>query len=302
MNNAKQSAVSPHELKMLSQCRQPIYLTGSGRFVRRSVANAIHRDVIGMDMNLTEPHADLSVLVPPASFDPEDGKSIGIDAVRDFVERLSLTPYSSGYRIGFVEPGNALTPESQNALLRYIEEPTPTTRIIISSHRVEDIIPTLQSRCRIIRLSGGENSEEDIRGLGKEYDESEETVKYLCRILRDSDAVELILEQGLAQKCTHIYETVSTGRCVDVMNQDAFLSRRPAETYMMLFVEIVFAGVIDRVCVLESTRNQGVAVQKLTMIAQRILELQMELRYNPVRPMAMAAVLELLKGVEEETL
>ena len=106
-------ALSRREIKALGSTAQPVFLIGAGRFARRSVVQRIHKEMVGIDLDFDSPHPDLSILLPQARTETSGAKSIGIDAVKTFVDRLTLTPCALPVRIGFIEPASALTGESQ---------------------------------------------------------------------------------------------------------------------------------------------------------------------------------------------
>jgi DNA polymerase-3 subunit delta' len=79
---------------------------------------------------------------------PEDKPSILIDQVRGLVQALSLSLYyRDGTRVVVIDEAHALTPEAQNALLKLIEEPPPSTLFVLVTHSVESLLPTVRSRC-----------------------------------------------------------------------------------------------------------------------------------------------------------
>lgn len=273
------------QIRALAKTEQPIFLIGGGRFVRRQAADAIHRDLVDVALDVENPHPDLTILAPPPREDMFLGRSIGIDAVKMFVDKLCLTPYSSPLRVGFVEPASALTLESQNALLHYIEEPTATSRIIMSSRRAEDLIPTLLSRLLLVRLQIHPADPVEFDHLAERFGESAETIRRLMDILDDPDAVERLLDFRLAKNALAVYDVILGGAIPEQRVWEPFLRKRPAGEVTFLFVEVVFAAVCERLkCVGES--------EELMILARKLLVLQADLRYNPQRSVVFGAVLE----------
>ncbi|OGH60351.1 MAG: hypothetical protein A3G34_09935 [Candidatus Lindowbacteria bacterium RIFCSPLOWO2_12_FULL_62_27] len=288
-------ALPARHLAALARSAQPVFLVGLSHFARRVAANAILQKWIGADMDSAAPPVDLALLLPAAREDGSPGRSIGIDAVKSFVDRLCLTPYAGPLRAGFVEPASALTIESQNALLRYVEEPTVTSRILFSSRRSDDLIPTLLSRCRVVRLPGSAGDRGEAKWImnlsGSE--ETEETVLKLYEILDDAEAVEKILEFRLARKAIDLFDAVSAGKRPSDKSVAAFMDRRiPAADGSALLVEIVLAAVCSNLRHPEPDR-------RLLDVARRLLVLQAELRYNPSRLLVFSAVQEWLDGLSE---
>ena len=90
-------------------------------------------------------HADVSVT-------RTEKLSIGVDEVRDLVRRASLAPVGHRWQVMVVEDADRLTDQAANALLKTIEEPTERTVWLLCAPTVEDVLPTIRSRCRLVVL------------------------------------------------------------------------------------------------------------------------------------------------------
>jgi DNA polymerase III subunit delta' len=82
-----------------------------------------------------------------------DRLSIGVDEVRELVRRSALAPVGRGYAVLVVEDADRLTDQAFNALLKAIEEPTGHTVWVLCAPTVEDVLPTIRSRCRLVGLT-----------------------------------------------------------------------------------------------------------------------------------------------------
>lgn len=80
--------------------------------------------------------------------DSESG--IGIIEVRKLREIVSLKTFGGGGRVIIIHKIDKSSPEAQNALLKILEEPPIYTYIILVTHNVDSILPTIASRCQII--------------------------------------------------------------------------------------------------------------------------------------------------------
>ena len=78
--------------------------------------------------------------------------SIGIGQIRELEHRLNLKPYNSESKAAIIHPGEMLTLEAQNALLKTLEEPNISSIIILTAPQADFLLPTIVSRCQIIRL------------------------------------------------------------------------------------------------------------------------------------------------------
>ncbi len=79
--------------------------------------------------------------------------SIGVDEVRDLVRRSALRPAGGGWQIIIIEDADRLTESACNALLKAIEEPSRSTVWMLCAPTVEDVLPTIRSRCRQLTLA-----------------------------------------------------------------------------------------------------------------------------------------------------
>jgi DNA polymerase-3 subunit delta' len=90
-------------------------------------------------------HADLKVLRP-------EGLSIGVDEARSLVLDSAMRPALGRWRVLLVEDADRLTEPAGNALLKALEEPAQRTVFLLCAPAVDDVLPTIRSRCRVIGL------------------------------------------------------------------------------------------------------------------------------------------------------
>ncbi len=79
--------------------------------------------------------------------------SIGVDEVRDLVRSSALAPVGNRWQVMVVEDADRLTDQAANALLKAIEEPTERTVWLLCAPTVEDVLPTIRSRTRLVVLA-----------------------------------------------------------------------------------------------------------------------------------------------------
>lgn len=79
--------------------------------------------------------------------------SIGVDEVRELVRLAALAPAGGGMQIIIIEDSDRLTEQAANALLKAIEEPNARTVWLLCAPTVEDVLPTIRSRARLVVLS-----------------------------------------------------------------------------------------------------------------------------------------------------
>ncbi len=79
--------------------------------------------------------------------------SIGVDEVRELVRTSALAPVGRRWQVMVVEDADRLTDQAANALLKAIEEPTVRTVWLLCAPTVEDVLPTIRSRTRLVVLA-----------------------------------------------------------------------------------------------------------------------------------------------------
>jgi DNA polymerase III subunit gamma/tau len=68
----------------------------------------------------------------------------GVDDARALIERSSLAPVQGRYRIFILDECHQLTAQSQNALLKCIEEPLPHVVFILCTTEVHKVLPGMK--------------------------------------------------------------------------------------------------------------------------------------------------------------
>ncbi|MDE2367577.1 MAG: DNA polymerase III subunit delta' [Burkholderiales bacterium] len=114
-------------------------------------------------------HPDLLVLLPETlrrahdwpliddKVDGEDAKrkpsrQIRIVEVRALIDWTTRTPARGRGKVALLHPADALNVQSANALLKTLEEPPGSTRLLLTCADPEWLLPTVRSRCQRVRL------------------------------------------------------------------------------------------------------------------------------------------------------
>jgi len=90
-------------------------------------------------------HPDLAVL-------STDRVIISIDEVRQLVSSSQFSPSVGRYRVMIIEDADRMAERTSNVLLKALEEPPPRTVWILCAPSEADLIPTIRSRVRSVRL------------------------------------------------------------------------------------------------------------------------------------------------------
>jgi len=91
-------------------------------------------------------------------------KSIGAEAMREALQFLGRFPARGHFRVVIIEEAHKLTQTAQNVILKTLEEPKSTAVMVLVTHDVGNILPTILSRAERIRFDYV-SSEEIEEGL-----------------------------------------------------------------------------------------------------------------------------------------
>ncbi|MGF1686105.1 DNA polymerase III subunit delta' [Photobacterium japonica] len=92
-------------------------------------------------------HPDFHALAPL-----QEGKSIGVDAVRQCNRWAVETSQLGGNRIILIDYADAMGEAAANALLKTLEEPPSGCQFILLAASLDNLLPTINSRCNKWRL------------------------------------------------------------------------------------------------------------------------------------------------------
>ncbi|MEU6817390.1 DNA polymerase III subunit delta' [Streptomyces sp. NPDC046860] len=90
-------------------------------------------------------HADVSSVAAV-------GAEILVRDMRDTVRKSFTSPANGRWQIILVEDAERLNEKSANAVLKAVEEPAPRTVWLLCAPSIEDVLPTIRSRCRHLNL------------------------------------------------------------------------------------------------------------------------------------------------------
>lgn len=86
-------------------------------------------------------------------------RNIAVAQIRAMQHRLTTRPTLGSRRVIIIDPADDMERGASNALLKSLEEPPQGTFFLLVTHRPARLLPTIRSRCRILRfpdLSSGQ--------------------------------------------------------------------------------------------------------------------------------------------------
>ncbi|MEV6589900.1 DNA polymerase III subunit delta' [Streptomyces acidicola] len=99
----------------------------------------------GCHTALVGTHADVTTVAAV-------GSQILVEDMRDTVRKSFTSPANGRWQIILVEDAERLNEKSANAVLKAVEEPAPRTVWLLCAPSLEDVLPTIRSRCRHVSL------------------------------------------------------------------------------------------------------------------------------------------------------
>jgi DNA polymerase-3 subunit delta' len=93
---------------------------------------------------------------------------IVVEQIRDLSARLAMATQLGGWQVAVIDPADAMNAAASNALLKTLEEPTPSSLILLIADQPWRLPATIRSRCQRVDFAFPERkeSEEWLRAQG----------------------------------------------------------------------------------------------------------------------------------------
>ena len=88
-----------------------------------------------------------------------DGKTIKIEQIRKLQEKIAEKPIISNRKIYVIDDADLMSEESQNCLLKTLEEPPEYAVIILIASNEKNLLSTIRSRCILVKFDSLTNDE-----------------------------------------------------------------------------------------------------------------------------------------------
>jgi DNA polymerase-3 subunit delta' len=92
----------------------------------------------------------------------EKSRLIKIDQIREWVAEQGKTANLGEWKVSIVEPAEQMNIAAANAFLKFLEEPTAGTLLILVSSMPGSILPTVRSRCQHLSLPVPQKAEASV--------------------------------------------------------------------------------------------------------------------------------------------
>jgi len=94
---------------------------------------------------LSGTHPDVAIVVP-------EGLHLLIKEAREVIERASRAPVRGRWQITLIEDADRMEERTSNTILKVVEEPPPHGVLMLCAPSIDDVLPTIRSRCRLVPL------------------------------------------------------------------------------------------------------------------------------------------------------
>jgi len=142
-------------------------LSGAKGLGKRAFARAAAAELVraaGAPVPDIDAHPDIHVLDHLPANDDEakkkaEGKpyqtkrNITVEQVRAMIRRLATKPTLGDRRAIVIDPADDMEKGAVNALLKALEEPPAGTYFLLITHQPGRLLPTIRSRCRVLRFA-----------------------------------------------------------------------------------------------------------------------------------------------------
>lgn len=150
-------------------------LSGAKGLGKRAFARAAAAELVRLPshpVQEVDTHPDIHILEHLPANDDEakkkaEGKpyqtkrNITVDQVREMIRRLSTKPTLGDKRAIVIDPADDMEKSAVNAVLKALEEPPTGTFFLLVTHQPGRLLPTIRSRCRVLRFAALEAGELD---------------------------------------------------------------------------------------------------------------------------------------------
>ena len=192
--------------------------------------NAFHPDIVIVQR---EPKDEKERRKAEAGEPYDRRRNITVDQVRALQRKMATRPSRGERRAIIINPADAMESSAANALLKLLEEPAVNNVFLLVSHRSQNLLSTVKSRCRVLRFKGAED--EDLRPWLTDQASDESDVDAAIRHAEGSPgSARLFLDSAIRTRAEAI-DSLVNGSATDPARavEDAFGSRPTTETIAM---------------------------------------------------------------------
>lgn len=139
-----------------------------------------------------------------------DGQNTSIKLMREMRDLANFRPVRGKWKINVVEQADTLNEESANCILKLLEEPPDYLINILVYKNAASVMPTIKSRCQLIRFTQA-NTSELVERLVGEFSAGSEEAAFLAAYSQGcpGKAIRLIGKEDFYRRRSEVIEAVS---------------------------------------------------------------------------------------------
>jgi DNA polymerase-3 subunit delta' len=150
---------------------------GKSLFAKAVAKSLMYEEINENDLRRIEKeiHPDLHVYRPQGKI-----YSHSISTIRDLTKKVVQTPFEAKSKVFIIHDAHLMSEVSSNAFLKTLEEPNLDSYIILLTSNIEKILPTISSRCSILKFSS--LSDEEIIALLQRWGKTKEEAEKIANL------------------------------------------------------------------------------------------------------------------------
>ncbi len=114
--------------------------------IERSTFASFGKDDDDKNRLIWSEHTDVAMARPYKNI-------IRVPVMRELEREANFRPFEGAARVFIIEDADYMNEQAANALLKTLEEPAPTTHLILTTSNPTALLPTIRSRCQVIRFA-----------------------------------------------------------------------------------------------------------------------------------------------------
>ena len=114
-------------------------------------------------------HPDVTRISPPLDEQGRPKKELPVDQIRTLIADAYILPNEAERKVYIIEYAENMNSSAQNAALKLLEEPPAGAVILLCTCNVAALLPTVRSRCALIRCGGVQEEDEETTDLALEF-------------------------------------------------------------------------------------------------------------------------------------
>ena len=185
-----------------------------------------------------------------------DGKTLKIEQIRNLQARIVEKPITSRRKVYVIDDADLMSEESQNCLLKTLEEPPEYAVIILIVSNESRILPTIKSRCVIIKFQPLTSKE--IKQVKPEL--SNDLIQLLEGSLLNAENIEQKKEQYA--QLSNLVNVLENKQLVEVFNSADLLYKGKDDIITLLeYLNLIFfsRNEINAIPIIEKTKKKILA-------------------------------------------